>query len=175
MSCPRFVHVITGANKGIGLGLFRTYLSRPNTTVVGIVRSTDAANSLKAAGEAIPSGSESNYHVVILDFAKITAPEAALKDFHAATCGEIDEINTLICSAGHVTPADPTLTMKPEHLRECFEVNTIGTLNAFQTLWPLLHESSSCCGPPKYIVLSSSVGSIGAMEPFPGGAYVSPQ
>jgi NAD(P)-dependent dehydrogenase (short-subunit alcohol dehydrogenase family) len=165
------VYVITGANRGIGLGLVEAYLTRPSTTVVAIVRNDAAAASLKTTAENLGKGNQSLLQVVQLDLAKLVSPESVRDVFLAATSA-ISHVNTLICSAGHVTPMSPTIGVTAEHLREAFEVNTIAPLITFQALWPLMENGLIASSvPPKFIVLSSSMGSIGGMEPFPGGAY----
>jgi NAD(P)-dependent dehydrogenase (short-subunit alcohol dehydrogenase family) len=124
------VYVITGANRGIGLGLVGTYLARPSTTVVGVVRNDPAAISLKIAAEKVVKGTNSYLHVIQVDFSAAGSPESIRDRFLAAT-GGLGHVNTLIYSAGHVTPMVPTVAIAAEHLRECFEINTIGPLIAF--------------------------------------------
>jgi NAD(P)-dependent dehydrogenase (short-subunit alcohol dehydrogenase family) len=165
------VYVITGANRGIGLGLVEAYLTRPSTTVVGIVRSDAAAISLKSVVEKVAKGDKSVLQIVQLDLSKLASPGAVRDSFLTATSG-ISHINTVICSAGHTTPMCPTIAITAEHLREAFKINTIAPLTIFQALWPLMENGVTATSvSPKFIVLSSSLGSIGAMEPFPGGAY----
>ena len=168
---PNTVYVIVGANRGIGLGLVEAYLARSSTTVIGVVRSAAAAEALKTAGDKAIKGTDSELQVVELNFTTTSSPETARERFVEATSG-ITHINTLICSAGHVASMSSTLTVTAEDLRESFEVNAIAPLIAVQALWPLIEKGADATGaPPKFVVLSSSVGSIGAMEPFPGGSY----
>ena len=44
-----------------------------------------------------------------------------------------------------------------------FDVNTVGHLRLFKATWPLLEKAKD----PKFIIMSSSVGSIGAMQNEP--------
>jgi NAD(P)-dependent dehydrogenase (short-subunit alcohol dehydrogenase family) len=165
------VYVITGANRGIGLGLVQAYLARPSTTVVATVRSDAAAASLMAAIDKVEIGSQSLLHVVQLDFSDGATPESIHERFLAAT-NNIDHVDTLICSAGHVPPMVPTITVTAKQLEESFQVNSIAPLITFQALWPLMDRvAAPNTASPKLIVLSSSMGSMGGMEPFPGGAY----
>ena len=165
------VYAISGANRGIGLGLVQAYLIRPSTTVVATVRSKIAAESLLASVDKLDLSSESLLHVVQLDLSKEATPESVRERFLAAT-QNIDHVDALICSAGHVPPMVPTISVTAEQLEESFQVNSIAPLVLFQALWPLMDRGA---GPnstsPKFIVLSSSIGSMGGMEPFPGGAY----
>jgi NAD(P)-dependent dehydrogenase (short-subunit alcohol dehydrogenase family) len=66
----------------------------------------------------------------------------------------------------------PTIIVTAKQLEECFQVNSIAPLITFQALWPLMnHVATPNTASPKLIVLSSSMGSMGDMESFPGGAY----
>jgi NAD(P)-dependent dehydrogenase (short-subunit alcohol dehydrogenase family) len=61
----------------------------------------------------------------------------------------------------------PVVSTTAAHMRDDFEINTIGPLVTFQGLWPFLQKSKA----PKYVVITSSLGSIAAQEPVPAGAY----
>ncbi|KAL4959047.1 SDR family oxidoreductase [Aspergillus stella-maris] len=160
------IWVITGANRGIGLGLVKTLLARPSTTVIGTVRNAASENSLKDETANIALGQNSILHIIHLDFGtalpieKITDTMTPLNPPH---------IDVLFANAGFSTPMTPALTTTPSDLRACFETNTIAPLLLFQALFPLLRKSPT--GAPKFISISSSVGSIAAQEPLPGGAY----
>jgi NAD(P)-dependent dehydrogenase (short-subunit alcohol dehydrogenase family) len=165
------VYVVTGANRGIGLGLVKAYLARTSTTVVAIVRSDAAANVLAAAINEVELGRQSQLHVLQLELSKGTTPASIREQFLVAT-NIIDHVDTLICCAGHAPPMVPTVAVTAEQLEESFRVNTIAPLITFQALWPLMDRGASPNAVlPKLVVLSSSLGSMGDMEPFPAGAY----
>ncbi|KAJ0423349.1 hypothetical protein BJY00DRAFT_279040 [Aspergillus carlsbadensis] len=159
------VWVVTGANRGIGLGLVKELVARPSTTVIATVRNDEAAASLNA--EPIAPGAHSSLHVIQLDFSTAIAPEVIREKFTAAA-PSVDHIDVLINNAGSSTRMNPAVETTADELRTCFEVNTIAPLLVFQALWPLLQKATSS---PEYIAVSSSVGSIGGQEPVPGGAY----
>jgi len=164
MSDPA-VWVVTGANRGIGLGLVKELVARPSTTVIATVRNDEAAASLSS--EPTAPGAQSSLHIVKLDFSTAVAPEVIREQF-AAVVPSVRHIDVLVNNAGCSTLMTPTVETAADDLRSCFEVNTIAPLLVFQALWPLLQKASS---NPKYISISSSVGSIGGQEPVPGGAY----
>lgn len=155
------VYVVTGANRGLGLGLVRKLLTRPHTTIIATVRSEQAATSLK--GEI--SMDQGNLHIIELDFSKAIAPEVIRKMVDQLG---VDHIDVLINNAGSVPAMTPAITTTAADLRAAFETDTIAPLLVFQALWPLLQKSKSS---PKLIMVTSSVGSIAEMEPVPGGAY----
>jgi NAD(P)-dependent dehydrogenase (short-subunit alcohol dehydrogenase family) len=176
-------YVITGASRGIGLGLVEALVSRPFTTVVATVRNEAAVTALKNHSASLAKGENSALHVLDLDFSSAVSPETIRERFVDATGGGpiVDRVDVLICAAGHVSSVIPSAQITAESLRTHFEINTIGPLMTFQALWPFMDgrrpqerapsEGDELTIPPKFIALSSSLGSIGAMEPFPAGAY----
>jgi NAD(P)-dependent dehydrogenase (short-subunit alcohol dehydrogenase family) len=161
------VYVLTGANRGLGLGLTKTLLARPATTVVASVRNPEAAASLKSEIENVTVGENSVLHIIELDFDSAIPPKKILHIF-GATVPAISHIDVLICNAGFAAPMTRASLTSAEALRTSFEVNTIAPLMVFQAFWPLMQKSTSS---PKLAVISSSVGSIAEQEPVPGGAY----
>ncbi|OJI97025.1 hypothetical protein ASPVEDRAFT_121411 [Aspergillus versicolor CBS 583.65] len=167
MSTANITWVISGANRGIGLGLVKRLLSRPSTTVIATVRNNETASNLTADAKNIPMKPGNQLYIIPLDFSAAIPPET-IRDAFTATVPSLDHIDVLICNAGFSTPMSLTTETSAEALRACFEVNTIAPLMLFQALWPLLQKSPRAS---KFISISSSVGSIGGQEPVPGGAY----
>lgn len=161
------VYVVTGANRGLGLGLVKALLSRSNTTVIATVRSQHAAETLREETATTDNG---HLHIIELDFSKAIAPEVIRRRVDEVGVGHID---VLINNAGSVPPMVPAIQTTAEDLRATFETDTIAPLMVFQALWPLLQKSlsASAASSPKLIMVSSSVGSIAEMEPLAGGAY----
>ncbi|KAL3457158.1 hypothetical protein BJX64DRAFT_269364 [Aspergillus heterothallicus] len=159
------VWVVTGANRGIGLGLVKELVARPSTTVIATVRNDEAAASLSS--EPITPGPQSSLHILQLDFSTAVSPEV-IRERVAAAAPSVDHIDVLINNAGCSTFMNTAIETTADDLRTCFEVNSIAPLLVFQALWPLLQKAT---GSPKYISISSSVGSISRQERVPGGAY----
>ncbi|KAH8779825.1 hypothetical protein F5883DRAFT_484595 [Diaporthe sp. PMI_573] len=161
------VYVITGGNRGLGLGLVKALVSRPNTIVVATVRSEDAARSLQ---EEIGT-QQANLRIAQLDFTRAIAPDEVQKTINNLLDG-VDHIDVLINNAGSAQPMVPAIETTAEDLRAAFEVNAIAPLMVFQGLWPLLQKSPT--GTPKAVWVTSSVGSISGVEDLEGlgaGAY----
>ena len=171
------VYVVTGANRGIGLGLVTALLSRPHTVVIGTVRSAEAHKQLAEAAESLPKGDESTLYITQVDYSTVPEPAEIRKSIHEATDGKITHVDVLICNAGYTDSMRPVLETTAAQMREHFDINTIGPLVTFQALWPYMQRDSrsrkdgAAAVPAKFILISSSVGSIGMMEPLPGGAY----
>ncbi|KAL7917401.1 hypothetical protein ACQKWADRAFT_306885 [Trichoderma austrokoningii] len=157
------VYVVTGGNRGLGLGIVKSLLARPNTTVIATVRNEDGASTLSREATAATKGLESSLQILELDLSAIGSTSEVKQAFKF----DIDHIDVLINNAGRTSPMVPATETTAEDLRAAFEVNTIAPLLVFQALWPLLQKSSS----PKLVMVTSSVGSIAEMEPVPGGAY----
>jgi NAD(P)-dependent dehydrogenase (short-subunit alcohol dehydrogenase family) len=157
------VYFITGANRGIGLGLVKALLARPLTTVIATVRNAEAAASLELEVSKLSNSESSALHIKQLDLSTAPSTENII-ELLPASVGHID---VLINNAAIIAPMSPVLATTAEHLRVSFEANTIGPLIIFQALWPLMERAKT----PKLINISSSVGCITEAEPVPGGAY----
>ncbi|RDW76331.1 SDR family oxidoreductase [Aspergillus mulundensis] len=162
------VYLITGANRGLGLGLVKSLLTRPSTTIIASVRNEEASATLKSELSSITPSQNSTVHIILLSFSADTptTPSQILNTL--ATIQNITHIDVLIANAGFAAPMTPALHTTAPDLRSSFETNTIAPLLVFQAIWPLLKSAKSA---PKAVFMSSSVGCISAQEPFPGGAY----
>lgn len=164
------VYVVTGGNRGIGLGLVKKLLARPSTIVIASVRNSEAAASLKAEANSVSNADDSILYVMQLDFSSAVPPEDIRAEL-AAVAGPdtVNHVDVLICNAGVCPPMTPAAQTSAEDLRAAFETNTVASLLVFQAFWPLMKNSPS--RTPKLIMMTSSVGGITAQEPVPGGAY----
>ncbi|KAK2041470.1 short-chain dehydrogenase/ reductase [Colletotrichum somersetense] len=166
------VYVITGTNRGIGLGLVKALLARPSTTVVASVRNDNAVASLRSGIANVTKGDQSDLHVMLLDLSTAPSPAAVREALIAATAGTIDRVDVLICNAAAAFPMIPIMATPAEDFRKAFEINTIAPLMVFQGLWPLMDKPRSVTDvPAKFIAITSAVGSIEIQDPFPAGAY----
>ncbi|KAE9371316.1 NAD(P)-binding protein [Stipitochalara longipes BDJ] len=148
-------YLITGANRGIGLGLAASLLQRPNTTVIATIRSlTTSTTDLTS----LPVAEKS--HLLIVPFTLSLSTTSASSETLLSTLAEnkITKINTLILNAGLGSSFLPVLQTPLASVVEHFESNTILPITLFQTLYPLLST------PSKVILISSSLGSIRDME-----------
>ena len=152
--------VITGAGRGIGLGL-AAQLAAEGNEVWGTVRNLDKADDLRAAGAA---------GVLQLDL----ADDASIEAFGAALAAQFDSIDTLINNAG-LNAGDfgvdrraqgPLKTTKPVVLGQ-IEVNAIGPMLVTQQARPLLGNGTD----PVVLNVSSQLGSmvVGAKMPYDVG------
>ena len=156
--------VVTGAGRGIGLGIAQKLLANGDE-VWGTARTPDTATELKDAGAA---------GCLALD----VGDTASIEAFGAELAAQVGSIDILINNAG-MTSADlgvdrraqgPLHTTKDVVLRQ-IEVNAVGPMLVTQQVRPLMAESEL----PIVLNVSSQLGSmvVGAKMPFDVGYNLS--
>ncbi|PSN62711.1 NAD(P)-binding protein [Corynespora cassiicola Philippines] len=156
--------LITGGNRGIGKALVAAFLSTPNTTVIATVRDLSAQSSL----DALPKAAGSNVIVLKADVKYIDSINEAIKELSQKH--GIDALDVVIANAGLPSFGTKLTEEKISNLREYIEVNSIGQVELYRALLPLLRASKSGA-PPKYMYMSSAGGSLAYMQtllPFAG-------
>jgi norsolorinic acid ketoreductase len=146
---------------GIGHGILATLLTRPNNTVIAAVRDPSAAVSQSL--NLLPKAEGASLHVVQIDSAVPTDPAAAVEALG------ISYLDTVIANAATGDTAESVLATPIEAVRRHFDINLIGVLALFQAVEPLLRKSQN--KNPKFIALSSNLGSIGLAPYIPGPWY----
>uniref|UniRef100_A0A8H7KAU2 Uncharacterized protein n=1 Tax=Bionectria ochroleuca TaxID=29856 RepID=A0A8H7KAU2_BIOOC len=156
------VVLITGANRGIGRQMAASLLLRPATTVIATVR--DPAHELSKSLSDLPASEGSKIIVSVFDAKK--GPDALLA---ALADAGIQHLNLVISNAGNSDAFRSVLETDPSALRDDFEVNAVGPFRLFQGCWPLLSKAETG-SDKKFVLITSSVGSIAGMEEesFPG-------
>ncbi|KAK8087601.1 Short-chain dehydrogenase/reductase SDR [Apiospora hydei] len=160
------VYLVTGANRGLGLGLLKALLARPQTTVIATVRNDETAAGLRQdlsqTTSTTPVANGSRSEVVVLDLSTAPTPEQVLA---AIPLSLVDRVDVLVNNAGRMVPMLPIADAAAPDLRAAFETNTIAPLALFQALKSRMSTTTA-----KVIMVSSSVGCITQQE-APGGAY----
>jgi norsolorinic acid ketoreductase len=146
-------------NTGIGKGLLAKYLLRNNYTVVAAVRDTSSTTS--KALSSLPVGNGSTLITVPFDASSESSITNAINILKAQY--SIKSISVVIANAGMVEFYGTVLQTPVQGTRDHYNTNLVGTLALFQAVHPLLAPSSEGL-LPKFITISSTVGSIGAME-----------
>jgi norsolorinic acid ketoreductase len=150
-------YLITGANRGIGKGLTSSLLQRPNTTVIAGVRDIAKSTSIL---EGLPKANGSKLILVKLDSQSETDPSNAVSEL--ASKHSITSLDAVIANAGIGHSGSTIAKNSAEALRDHFNTNTIGPILLFQAVAPLLKASPT--GHPKFLAISTIIGSIGAQE-----------
>ncbi|RDW69469.1 NAD(P)-binding protein-15 [Coleophoma cylindrospora] len=156
------VYLVTGVNRGIGHGMMNSLVQRPNTTVIGTVRGdpelVDTSNLDLAKGSL----------VIIKSLSSTSETDATTLITSLELSHNITSIDVIIANAGVAASFDSALKTPISELRVDFETNTLGPIKLFQAAYPLLQKSQR---GPKFIYISSSLGSIEAKEESPILAY----
>jgi norsolorinic acid ketoreductase len=139
---------------GIGFGLAVSLLTRPNTTVIATVRSSTTSTT---EIEKLPTAAGSKLIITTLSSTADTDATAMIQDLSKQGFTHID---TIIANAGSGESFQYSLNTSMNDLRSNFEVNALGPIKLFQAAYPLFKKATN----PKFIFISSSLGSIGAME-----------
>ncbi|WVQ81960.1 hypothetical protein IAT38_004087 [Cryptococcus sp. DSM 104549] len=147
MSADKIV-LITGANRGVGLGLTKVYLAK-GYTVVAAVRNPATFPALE--GKVIPVKIES-----------VSYTDAAEAVEELKTKHNITRLDIVIANAGISQDWAGLKTIKPTILDQHYEVNVRGPLVLYQAAYPLLKEGA------KFVVISSALGSNSLGPEFRG-------
>ncbi|KAM0750858.1 NAD(P)-binding protein [Meredithblackwellia eburnea MCA 4105] len=159
MSTTSTIYVVSGATRGIGLGLVTTLLTLKNTIVIAGARDIKQAENLDALVQSHP---DSLYVVPLSSESTSDAVEAA--KFAETKYGRVDVI---IANAGVVTHFGPVSSTPLESFESHFNINTLGPIRLYQAFHDLLLKSSS----PQYLLISTAGASLGTPVPFLVGAY----
>ncbi|KAG6353774.1 hypothetical protein INS49_005253 [Diaporthe citri] len=158
MSSP-MTSLITGANRGIGRGFIQQLLQKPLTTVIAAVR--DPSHPTSKALADLPRGTDSQLIVVKLDSTVDTDAAAAVAELRERGVSSLDVV---IANAGIAQGGTSVRNTSVANTQKHFSVNAIGPLTLFQATADLLQASKS--GSPKFIAVSTVIGSIGSQEIF---------
>ena len=146
---------ITGASRGLGLGLTKALLAR-GETVIGACRNPDGARDLWELAHDF----KNRFSYVKLDLAEPTTIENIAKEFSGKT------VDVLVNNAGILNGAGQGLNeVSFEELSKTLQVNTIGPVRVTKALLPALKRAER----PKIFHLSSMMGSIA--DNASGGYY----
>lgn len=147
MAAPTVV-LITGANRGLGEGLLKLYLARPNHTVIAANR--DPNHPTSVALESLPKGKGSTLHVVKLD---LKAPDDAAQAAKELMKLGIENVDVLVANAGIVIDWIGPDTADIDFIREHMEVNFIANVRVYQAFLPFLKRAKV----GKWATIGSSV------------------
>lgn len=144
---------ITGANRGLGLGLLQKYLAQPNYTVIAGNRNLDHPSSQALAN--LPKGEGSKLIVVKLDASIDQDAFTAVKELKKRY--GINHFDIVIANAGVSYAWPPVAELKLGDLRDHMNPNAYGVITLYQATRSLLQKSSK---EPIFTPIGSMAGCI---------------
>lgn len=150
------VYFITGANRGVGLGLVKAL--KNEGTIFATARKPEAATELNALAKE-----HKNIHVLKLEITSKSQNEEA-----AALVKKIaGKVDVLILNAGISESYAPITKVTQEDLDSHYKANVNGSVLPFQAIYPLLKEGSG----KTVVFISTAAATLSQFIPFITGAY----
>ncbi|KAF8353835.1 hypothetical protein PRIPAC_95458 [Pristionchus pacificus] len=144
--------LVTGANRGIGLGITRQLLSNSSVaTVIATARDVNSAKELNAL-------SSPKLHIVQLEVVNEESIANAAKKV-AEIVGD-NGLDVLINNAGIGSKYPLNGELNKANIVEIFDVNTIAPLLIANKFYPLLKKAASKKGSAQIAMISSELGSL---------------
>jgi NAD(P)-dependent dehydrogenase (short-subunit alcohol dehydrogenase family) len=150
--------LITGANRGLGLGLVSSYLQRGEHVFAGC-RNPEEANKLHDL-------QDENQDLLSLVRMDVT-DESSLEAAYQVVRKETSHLDILYNNAAINLGDETILTVQADHLLSTLQVNAVSAVLVAKHLLPLLQASEQ----PKLVNISSEAGSITRMNSPRGYAY----
>ncbi|CAI7621772.1 unnamed protein product [Penicillium viridicatum] len=157
------VAFVTGANRGLGFGLVKSFVANPNYVVVAAVR--DPTHPTVKELSELPTSEGSSIIVVKYDAGIEQSAFDAVKE--AADKG-VDHIDYVVANAGIAKEYPLVKDVKRADILEHIEVNVLSVVSLYQATRPLLEKSIT---KPVYAIMGSGAGALGRQPPVPSAAY----
>ncbi|KAH7140868.1 hypothetical protein EDB81DRAFT_885572 [Dactylonectria macrodidyma] len=160
---PTFV-LITGANRGLGLGLLKRYLALPNHVVIAGNRDPEHPTSKELAN--LPLGEGSRLIVVKIDASIDQDAFDAVEELQKSH--GIERLDVVIANAGvsYVWPL--VVDLKIDDLKGHMNPNVYGFVTLYQATRPLLQKSPN---EPMFVPMGSTAGNLAGQLPIRNAAY----
>ncbi|KAJ4293201.1 hypothetical protein N0V90_008483 [Kalmusia sp. IMI 367209] len=163
------VVAITGASSGLGLAFAKHYAAQPSTRVLAL-----DVSPLPPAVEQLKN--VKFYEVDVTDEEALAAVSKELGDLPVHISGIRGLVPSIAEEKKDVAAAETLEVMDKKTIMRTFEVNAWGAFSTIRTLLPHLQRAASYATttgahPPKVIVMSSRMGSVGANTIGGGYAY----
>lgn len=149
--------LITGANRGLGEGIIKRYLVKPDHIVIAANRNPDHETS--KALEDLTKGPGTRLIVVKIDARSESDATTAIKELKDQG---IDHLDIVIANAAIIFPFVKIEDAKIADLRVSMETNIQGFFVLYQATLPLLLKSER----PTWITIGSMAGSIVVSQPI---------
>ncbi|KAL7941997.1 NAD(P)-binding protein [Trichoderma barbatum] len=158
------VVLVTGGNRGLGLGLVKSFLSQANHTVISANR--NPSHSTSKALEDLPKA-EGSILIVLKYDAEIEQDAfdlvKKLKEEHG-----VAHLDIVVANAGISTSYPLVKDVRRVDIQKHIDINAYGMVSLYQATRDLLQESTK---KPIFATIGSGAGSLGRQPPVPNAAY----
>ncbi|KAJ5363672.1 uncharacterized protein N7496_009385 [Penicillium cataractarum] len=155
--------LVTGANRGLGLGLVKGFIAKPDYIVVAAVR--DPAHETSQELAKLPTGKGSRVIVVKYD---ASIEESAFEAVKEAAEQGIDHLDYVVANAGIARSYPFVKDVKRADILEHIEVNVLSVVSLYQATRNLLQKSTV---KPVFAIMGSGAGALGRQPPVPSASY----
>ncbi|KAF2494428.1 putative NADPH-dependent 1-acyl dihydroxyacetone phosphate reductase [Lophium mytilinum] len=161
---PGKTYLITGANRGIGRGMFNHYVAQPSNTLIAAVRDVPGSQNLLT----LPKGQNTTIILVKIDSASKTDAYDAITSLRAQGINHID----VVISAAGIAKLNTIEDMPLAEYEEVLMVNAISVMLLYKAALPLLRKAGR---PARFVFISAAGGSLNKMGkyPYPNASYAS--
>jgi len=135
---PDAVFVVSGANRGIGLGYVRALLERSDGKVVACCRHPEKADTLNAIAEEFGADRVSVLPLDVVDKGSVDRATAEIKSKFGRVDALINNAGVLGGGPGNMGPEKNLAGLNRDFLTWNMEVNVIGPMMLAQGLAPLM-------------------------------------
>ncbi|CAO4374300.1 unnamed protein product [Caenorhabditis nigoni] len=147
---------ITGANRGIGLGIVKELLKVPGIeTIIAGARNVEAAKELQSLSQ-----SDSRIHLIPVDVSCDKSLENAVKQVEGLVGDR--GLNLLINNAGMIEVYRTTDSPNRAAVIRCIDVNAVSALLASQYFLPLLRKAAEHTQGDEFSVSRAAIVNIGS-------------
>ncbi|KAJ6124884.1 Short-chain dehydrogenase/reductase SDR [Penicillium samsonianum] len=155
--------LITGANRGLGLGLVKGFIAKPDHIVIAAVRDPEHSTAQALAELSTGEGSR----VIVVKY-EASVEQSAFDTVKEATDQGISHLDIVVANAGIAKLYPLVKDVKRADIVEHIDVNVLSAVSLYQATRNLLQKST---GKPIYAIMGSGGGGLARQPPVPNAAY----
>ncbi|PSR80438.1 hypothetical protein BD289DRAFT_455306 [Coniella lustricola] len=159
--------LITGANRGLGLGVAKRFLALPNHTVIAPVRRPEHETSKALVN--LPKGEGSSIIVPTATYDATSEEDAFSVVKELVDKHDIKHLDIVLANAGGGLIYPSVLDVTRKDIADHMELNVYSVVTLYQATHALLKKSTS--GKATFAIMGSSAGSLARQPPVPNAAY----
>ncbi|KAK4185183.1 hypothetical protein QBC35DRAFT_504310 [Podospora australis] len=155
--------LITGANRGLGLGILKRFLALPNHTIIALVR--DPGHPSSVALSSLPKATGTTLIILKTEGTNWQDPLDAISQLE--TEHDIHHLDIVLANAGTGKIYPTVKDVLRKDIVEHIEINVFSAVALYQATRPLLEKAAK----PVFAIMGSSAGALGRQANVPNAAY----